>query len=80
MTFRKDALDALRNQAEADRFKALSSLKIMLDHPAGIGDHSTGDLHNNLNQALNQLDSADSRLDTLRKYYLELGGNWYSEE
>jgi hypothetical protein len=80
MTYKKEALDALRNQAEADRHKALASLKIMLDHPAGIGDHSTGDLHNNLNQALNQLDSADSRLDTLRKYYLELGGNWYSEE
>ena len=74
MTYRKDALDALRNQAEADRHKALASLKIMLDHPAGIGDHSTGDLHNNLNQALNQLDSADSRLDTLRRYYVELGG------
>ena len=80
MTYRKDALDALRNQAEADRFKALSSLKIMLDHPSGIGDHSTGDLHDNLNEALSQLDDADSRLDTLRKYYLELGGNWYSEE
>jgi hypothetical protein len=74
MTYRKEALDALRNQAEADRHKALASLKIMLDHPAGIGDHSTGDLHNNLNQALNQLDSADSRLDTLRRYYVELGG------
>jgi len=74
MTYRKETLDALRNQAEADRHKALASLKIMLDHPAGIGDHSTGDLHNNLNQALNQLDSADSRLDTLRRYYVELGG------
>ena len=74
MTYKKEALDALRNQAEADRHKALASLKIMLDHPAGIGDHSTGDLHNNLNQALNQLDSADSRLDTLRRYYVELGG------
>jgi len=74
MTFRKDALDALRNQAETDRHKALASLKIMLDHPAGIGDHSTSDLHNNLNESLNQLVDADSRLDTLRKYYTELGG------
>jgi hypothetical protein len=74
MTYRKEALDALRNQAEADRHKALASLKIMLDHPAGIGDHSTSDLHNNLNEALNQLDDADSRLETLRKYYTELGG------
>jgi len=74
MTYKQEALDALRNQAETDRHRALASLKILLDHPAGIGDHSTGDLHNNLNQALNQLDSADSRLDTLRRYYVELGG------
>jgi len=44
----------------------------MLNHPAGIGDHSTSDLHNNLNEALSQLDDADSRLDTLRKYFKEL--------
>ena len=71
-SYRSDALDALRNAAEPDRPKALASLKIMLNHPAGIGDHSTSDLHNNLNEALNQLDDADSRLDTLRKYFKEL--------
>ena len=71
-SYRSDALDALRNAAETDRYKALASLKIMLNHPAGIGDHSTSDLHNNLNEALNQLDDADSRLETLRKYFKEL--------
>lgn len=70
--FKLDALDALRNAAETDRHKALASLKIILNHPAGIGDHSTTDLHNNLNEALSQLDDADSRLDTLRKYWEEL--------
>lgn len=70
--FKSDALDALRNAAETDRFKALSSLKIMLKHPAGIGDHSTSDLHNNLNEALSQLADADDRLETLRKYWEEL--------
>jgi hypothetical protein len=70
--FKLDALDALRNAAETDRHKALASLKIMLNHPAGIGDHSTSDLHNNLSEALSQLDDADSRLDTLRKYWEEL--------
>ena len=70
--FKLDALDALRNAAETDRHKALASLKIMLKHPAGIGDHSTTDLHNNLSEALSQLDDADSRLDTLRKYWEEL--------
>lgn len=70
--FRADALDALRNAAETDRHKALASLKIMLNHPAGIGDHSTSDLHNNLNEALSQLADADDRLETLRNYWEEL--------
>ena len=71
-SFRSDALDALRNKAETDRYEALASLKIMLRHPAGIGDHSTTDLHNNLNEALSQLADADDRLETLKKYYKEL--------
>ena len=71
-SFKIDALDALRNAAETDRHKALASLKIMLNHPAGIGDHSTSDLHDNLNEALQQLVDADDRLETLRKYFKEL--------
>ena len=71
-SYRSDALDALRNEAETDRHKALASLKIMLNHPAGIGDHSTSDLHDNLNEALQQLIDADDRLETLRKYFKEL--------
>jgi len=70
--YRDDALDALRNSAETDRHKALASLKIMLNHPAGIGDHSTSDLHKDLESALRLLDDADSRLETLRKYWEEL--------
>lgn len=70
--YRSDAIDALRNSAETDRYKALASLKIMLNHPAGIGDHSTTDLHNNLNEALSQLADADDRLETLRRYWEEL--------
>ena len=66
-SYRSDALDALRNAAETDRHKALASLKFMPNHPAGLGDHSTSDLHNNPNEALNQLDVADSRLETLSK-------------
>lgn len=72
--YKSHVLDALRNRAEADQFEALASLKIMLDHPAGIGDHSTTDLHNNLNEALSKLADAEDRLDTLRKYYGELNG------
>jgi hypothetical protein len=73
-SYKSDALDALRNKAETDQFEALGSLKIMLDHPAGIGDHSTTDLYNNLNEALSKLADAEDRLETLRKYYGELNG------
>ena len=74
MNFRNSALYSLALKAQSDKAEALASLTLLLEHPAGIGDHSTKDLHNNLNQALNQLDSADSRLETLRRYYQELKG------
>tara|TARA_A100001515_G_scaffold98096_1_gene78949 strand:+ start:304 stop:537 length:234 start_codon:yes stop_codon:yes gene_type:complete len=73
-SFRSDALDALRNKAETDRYQALTSLKIILNHPAGIGDHSTTDLHDNLNEALSQLADADDRIETLKRYYEEFLG------
>tara|TARA_Y100001938_G_scaffold137942_1_gene202804 strand:+ start:460 stop:675 length:216 start_codon:yes stop_codon:yes gene_type:complete len=69
MSFREDALDSLKHNAEKDRSEALTSLKIMLDHPAGIGDHSTGDLHENLNEALSKLADAEDRLDTLKIHF-----------
>ena len=59
--YRKQALSYLRTQAQADKDKALLSLSILLDHPAGIGDHSTGDLYENLNEALSALADADDR-------------------
>ena len=59
----------MRTQAEADKQKALLSLSILLDHPAGIGDHSTGDLYENLNEALSALADADDRLETLDMYF-----------
>ena len=68
MNFRKNALNSLKAKAESDRLKALASLQIMLAHPAGIGDHSTDDLHNNLNQALSELADAEDRLDVLETY------------
>ena len=46
--FREAALDSLYHQAITDKVQAEVSLSILLDHPAGIGDHSTKDLHNNL--------------------------------
>jgi hypothetical protein len=71
-TFKKLALRSLRNKAETDKQMALASLEIMLEHPAGIGDHSTEDLHNNLNEALSNLADADDRLEALLKYFSAL--------
>ena len=65
--YREMALDSLYHQAVTDKVKAEASLHILLDHPAGIGDHSTEDLHNNLNEALSSLADAEDRLATLER-------------
>ena len=59
----------LKTAAEADRAKALASLHLLTNHPAGIGDHSTKDYWGNCNEALRLLASADERLETLEKYF-----------
>ena len=69
--YKKTALQALRLKAEADRTEALASLEILLDYPAGIGDHSTSDLHENLNEALSKLADAEDRLEVLEIYFKE---------
>ena len=66
--YREMALDSLYHQAVTDKVKAEASLHILLDHPAGIGDHSTEDLHNNLNEALSLLADAEDRLSTLERF------------
>ena len=66
--FREAALDHLKANAESDLNKAIMSMKIILDHPAGIGDHSSGDLYNNLDEALRMLIDAEDRLEILEKY------------
>lgn len=72
MHFKQKALEALLTRAASDRADALASLSIMLEHPAGIGDHSTDDLHNNLNDALSKLADADDRIETLYRHFPNL--------
>lgn len=72
LSFKQSALYSLALKAQSDKAEALASLSLLLNHPAGIGDHSTGDLHRNLNEALDQLASADDRLATLNTYFPEL--------
>jgi len=59
----------LKAEAEADKAKALASIKLLTGHPAGIGDHSTKDYWNNCTEALKLLSSADERLEILEKYF-----------
>jgi hypothetical protein len=66
--YRATTIRYLRSKAINDMRSAEMSLLILLDHPAGIGDHSTGDLRNNLDEALNLLVDANDRLDILKKY------------
>ena len=70
MSFKPQALNSLMMKAASDRAAAITSLEIMLDHPAGIGDHSTDDLHNNLNEALSNLADAEDRIETLKRNFL----------
>jgi hypothetical protein len=58
----------LRTSAEADRAKALLTLELLENHPAGIGDHSTKDFYENAEEALQMLVDADDRLEAIEKY------------
>jgi hypothetical protein len=69
MNFKATALRSLMLNAEKDAAEAMTSLEIMFNHPAGIGDHSTGDLHNNLNEALSKLADAEDRIECLTRNF-----------
>jgi len=61
----------LHASAVADRERALLSLELLSEHPAGIGDHSTGDFFKNAEEALSLLADAEDRLATLSKYFAD---------
>ena len=65
----KEVYKFLKAEAEADKAKALASIKLLTKYPAGIGDHSTKDYWDNCNEALKLLASADERIEVLEKYY-----------
>ena len=65
MSLKENAFEYLHNKALTDKSKALASLDLLLEHPAGIGDHSTGDFYKNLDEALDTLVDAEDRLEVL---------------
>ena len=60
----------LKAQAEANKQKALLTLKLLSENPVGIGDHSTKDFYSNAEEALQMLVDAHDQLETLDKYFL----------
>lgn len=68
-------MSKLRNMlftsAHADKAKALLTLDLLENSPAGIGDHSTEDFYRNAEEALSMLADADDRLEAIGKYLME---------
>ena len=63
--------EMLRKSAESDKAKALLTLDILENHPAGIGDHSTEDFYKNAEEALAMLADADDKLEAIDKYMIK---------
>ena len=66
------AISYMFHKAVADQEKARLSLELLTNNAAGIGDHSTGDFHKNLDEALDILVDAKDRLELLGELYPEL--------
>ena len=64
-------IQMLRTSAQADKAKALLTLDLLGNNPAGIGDHSTKDFYENAEEALTMLVDADDRLAALDRYFSE---------
>ncbi len=61
-------LKMLKAKANEKREKSLTTLELLMENAAGIGDHSTGDFYNNVEEAFQGLVDADDMLETLEKY------------
>tara|TARA_R110000824_G_scaffold275423_7_gene464105 strand:+ start:750 stop:995 length:246 start_codon:yes stop_codon:yes gene_type:complete len=69
MNYKKFAISYLWHKAVSDKDRARASLDLLLENGVGIGDHSTGDFHKNLDEALDMLVDAEDRMETLEQYY-----------
>jgi len=59
----------LKKTFEAQREKALMTFDLLIDHPAGIGDHSTSDFYANAEDAAKALAEAEDVLETLKRHF-----------
>ena len=61
----------LKKEFEAKKSKALLTLVLLTEHPAGIGDHSTEDFYKNATEAITALAEADDVLETIERHFGE---------
>ena len=66
------AVSYMWHKAIADQERAKLSIELLTNNAAGIGDHSTGDFHQNLDEALDLLVDALDRLEVLLGLYPDL--------
>lgn len=66
---KKNLVEMLMLNAQAQKSKALLSLDLLTNHAVGIGDHSTEDFYKNAEEALQMLVDADDKIETLTKYF-----------
>jgi hypothetical protein len=66
------AVSYMWHKAIADQERAKLSIELLTNNAAGIGDHSTGDFHQNLDEALDLLVDALDRLEVLVGLYPDL--------
>ena len=67
--YKTHAIQYLYQEALTDKSKAELSLDLLLNKAVGIGDHSTGDFHQNLREALDSLVDAEDRINLLKERY-----------
>lgn len=68
---RTRVISMLQKTFEAQKEKALLTLELLTEHPAGIGDHSTQDFYNNAEEAARALAEAEDVLETLTRHFSE---------
>jgi hypothetical protein len=61
----------LKAEFKAKKEKALLTLELLTENPAGIGDHSTDDFYKNAIEAITALAEADDVLETIERYYAD---------
>jgi len=62
-------INMLKKTFEAQKEKALMTFELLMQNPAGIGDHSTSDFYANAEEAARGLAEAEDVLETLKRHF-----------